>query len=35
VSVTGMLFFDKAHLMIGNAPNCAELHPVFKVVVVP
>ena len=30
VRVTGMLFFDKAHQMIGNAPNYAELHPVFK-----
>jgi len=25
-----MLSFDKAHQMIGNAPNYAELHPVFK-----
>ena len=30
VRVTGMLFFDKPHAMIGNAPNYAELHPVFK-----
>jgi hypothetical protein len=30
VRLTGMLFFDKPHVMIGNAPNYAELHPVFK-----
>jgi len=35
VRVTGMLFFDKAHQMIGNAPNYAEAHPVFKVELLP
>ena len=30
IRFTGMLFFDKPHAMIGNAPNYAELHPVFK-----
>ena len=35
VRVTGMLFFDKPHAMIGNAPNYAELHPLFKAEALP
>jgi len=35
VRVTGMLFFDKPHQMTGNAPNYAELHPVFRAVPAP
>jgi len=35
VRLTGMLFFDKPHAMIGNAPNYAEVHPVFKAQPVP
>ena len=35
VRVTGMLFFDKPHTMVGNAPNYPELHPVFKAELLP
>ena len=35
IGFTGMLFFDKPHAMIGNAPNYAELHPLFKAELAP
>lgn len=35
VRLTGMLFFDKPHAMVGNAPNYAELHPVFRAELLP
>lgn len=35
VRAVGMLFFDKCHGQRGAAPNCVELHPLFRVEVLP